>query len=133
MAIGIDYKLDKLIKEIQTEIKEELGEDLDYATVAQMVNQQVKSTVAGMSRGDTVVWKYFGSYVATQRRVDMLNKRYEKIGKKPTLLDRGFYRVSLDRKGQVTNEGTFEPGHRFDMLPGLRKEEEEKEDEQSEN
>lgn len=118
MALAIDYKLDKVIREIQAEIKEELGVDLDYDTIVEMANQQVKSTVEGMKRGDTVVWKFFGSFVATQRRVDMLNKKYEKLGKKPTLIDTGFFRVSLNRKGDVINEGIFEPGHRKDTLPG---------------
>lgn len=99
MALVVDYKLDKVIKEIQSEMKAEMGIDLEYRAIEAMVQQQVNTTVAGMGRGDTVVWKFFGNFSANQRRVDKLNERYQKIGKRPTLVnvDSGFYQVKLSK------------------------------------
>lgn len=99
MPLIIDYKVDRIIKEIQAELKKEYGKDVPYEVIVRVVEQQCISTVKGMSEGHTVTWKYWGTYVATKKRVDALNKQYEKKGKYPTLQDNGLVRASFDRKG----------------------------------
>ena len=101
MPIPIDYKIDKIIKEIQTELKKEYGRDVSYDSIVKVIEQQCKSTVKGMAEGNTIVWKYFGTYVATKKRVDALNKQYARIGKTPTLEDNGLLRLSFKRDGKA--------------------------------
>lgn len=111
MPLNIDYKVDKIIKEIQAELKKEYGKDVDYNTVIRVIEQQCRSTVKGMAEGDTVVWKYFGTYVATKKRVDALNKQYIRKGKTPTLEDNGLIRLSFKRNGEAV-KATEIVGHR---------------------
>ena len=108
MPINVDYTLDKIIKEIQDEIREESGEILTYDTVLAIIEQQCKSTVIGMANGHTIVWKYFGNFVATKKRVDALNNLYERKGKTPTLVDNGFIRLSFKRNGEGIGETKIE-------------------------
>lgn len=114
--IPIDYKIDKIIKEIQKEIKAEFKIDVSYETIEAIISQQVTSTVKGIEQGATVVWKYFGTFVATQARVNKLNKSYETRGKTPTLVDSGFYRMSFTRKGEEVAETKFESTSKKDTL-----------------
>lgn len=100
----IDYKIDKIIKSIQATTKDANGNPLTYETVVNVIESQLAATVNGMANGDTVIWKYFGTFVATKRRVDMLNKKYESKGKMPTLIDNGLIRVSFKRDGSKTGE-----------------------------
>lgn len=116
MPLPVDYKIDKIFKKIQEEIKEELNIEVSLTTIESIVNQQIKSTIKGMSTGDTVIWKYFGKFVATQQRVDGLNRIYKRKGKVPTLIDNGYHRISLDRKGDKTSEGEFTPAKKRDFL-----------------
>lgn len=111
MPLIIDYTVDKIIKEIQAELKKEYGKDIPYDVVVKVVEQQCISTLKGMANGDTVIWKYFGTFVATKKRVDALNKQYIKKGKTPTLEDNGLIRVSFKRNGE-TNGTTTIVGHR---------------------
>jgi len=70
-----------------------------------------------MENGHTIVLKYCGSFVATQRRVDMLNRTYIKKGKTPTLIDTGFIRMSLNRSGtKVLAESIFDPTCTRDLI-----------------
>lgn len=119
MSLPIDYKIDKIIKQIQVELKNEHGVEISYNTIFNVINQQIKSTINGMENGHTIVWKYFGSFVATQKRVDMLNKSYIKKGKRPTLIDSGFHRVALDRKGNKLSDSTFSPSSVRDLIPKI--------------
>lgn len=109
MPLPIDYKLDKIFKQIQEEIRTEINIEVSLQTIEAVINQQIKSTINGMSTGATIVWKYFGKFVATQQRVDGLNKIYEKKGKKPTLMDYGYRRISLNKFGDITSDGEFTP------------------------
>lgn len=118
MPLPVDYKIDKIIKEIQIEIKKEMNVDVTYNTILNIVSSQVSGTVKGMEEGHTIVWKYFGSFVATQRRVDMLNRTYIKKGKTPTIIDTGFERVSLSRDGKkIIAESTFSKTGNDDLIP----------------
>lgn len=117
MSLPVDYKIDKIIKEIQKELKEE-GKEVSYDTILKCVNQQIYSTMSGMERGDTIMWKYFGTFVATKKRVDGLNKTYAKIGKNPTLQDNGLIRLSFNRQGELVNETEF-VGQRKDDYKNL--------------
>lgn len=114
MPLPIDYKIDKIIKEIQTKLKEE-GKDISYDTIYKCINHQVNSLSEGMREGDTIIWKYFGSFVATKKRVEGLNKTYEKVGKAPTLEDKGLIRLSFNRKGILIAEKPFEPISKKDL------------------
>lgn len=107
MPLIIDYKVDKIIKEISAELLKEYGKIVPYEIIVKIIEQQCISTIKGMAKGDTIVWKYFGTYVATKKRVDSLNKRYEKHGKPITLEDHGLMRMSFTKKGVLTNEGEF--------------------------
>ncbi len=111
MPLIIDYKVDKIIKEIQAELKKEYGKDIPYQVIVRVVEQQCISTIKGMAEGDTVTWKYFGTYVATKKRVDALNKQYIKKGKMPTLEDNGLIRLSFKRDGEAVASTTI-IGHR---------------------
>ena len=64
MALPIDFKVDKIIKEIQTELLKEYGKDVPYNIIVKVLEHQCISTVKGMANGDTIVWKYFGTYAA---------------------------------------------------------------------
>lgn len=116
MPLPIDFKIDKTIKRIQKELKEELNEEVSYDAIYAMLNFQIKSTINGMAEGHTVVLKYLGNFVATQKRVDMLNKFYIKKGKTPTLVDTGYQRVALTRKGIVIGESEFTPTSNKDLI-----------------
>lgn len=111
MPLIIDYKVDKIIKEIQTELKKDYGKEIPYQVIVRVLEQQCISTVKGMAEGHTVVWKYFGTYVATAKRVNALNKQYEKKGKIPTLEDNGLIRMSFKRNGEAVGSTTI-IGHR---------------------
>jgi hypothetical protein len=111
MPLNIDYKVDKIIKEIQAELKKEYGKDVDYNTVVRVIEQECRSTVKAFAEGDTIVWKYFGTYVATKKRVDALNNQYIKKGKLPTLEDNGLIRLSFKRNGEAV-AATEIVGHR---------------------
>jgi hypothetical protein len=107
MSFNIDYTVDTIIKEIIDEIGTELGEEVTYDMVRTVIEQQSKSTVEGMKQGHTIIWKYFGTFVASKKRVDALNNRYRILGLRPNLEDRGFYRVSFDASGNE-KENKFE-------------------------
>ena len=117
MPLPIDYKINKIYGQIKSEVSTELGVDIPTQAIDAIVNQQIKSTIKAMSNGDTMIWKYFGKFVATEKRVDMLNRSYTRKGKKPTLVDTGYKRVSLDRRGNVINEGEFIPTSVKDLIP----------------
>jgi hypothetical protein len=115
MSIPIDYKIDKIVKDIQAELKKEYGKDVPYESIVKAIEQQCKSTVKGMAEGDTVVWKYFGTYVATKKRVDALNKQYARIGKTPTLEDNGLLRLSFKRDGKAIASTEITPHKKEDI------------------
>lgn len=97
------------MRQIQSEILHERGIEVNLSTIERCLNQQVKTTIKGMESGYTITWKYFGSFVATQKRVDMLNRTYIKKGKNPTLIDTGFHRMALSRKGdKIIAESIFD-------------------------
>lgn len=107
-GLPVDYKVDKIIKSIQAEIKTEFDIDVPFNTVIRLIEAQVKATAKGMAEGQTIVWKYLGTFVATKARVQNLNKKYINRGKKPTLVDAGFARVTFNGKGTLIAESTFE-------------------------
>lgn len=113
MGLPIDYKIDKIVKQIQAEIKTERGVDVSYDTVIRILESQILATSKGMATGETIVWKYFGTFVATKKRVDNLNKRYDKVGKSRGLEDTGFTRLSFKKTGEVT-ETKAEFNHKND-------------------
>lgn len=115
MPLPIDYKIDKIIKEIQAELKKDYGKDISYEVIVKVVEQQIKSTVKGMAEGNTIVWKYFGTYVATKKRVDALNKQYARIGKTPTLEDNGLLRLSFKRDGKAITATEITPHKKDDL------------------
>lgn len=103
----IDYKIDKIIKEIQDEMLSK-GELLSYETVKKIIEQQYESTAAGFEQGHTIVLKYFGTFVASRKRVDSLNKQYIKKGLTPMLVDNGFLRGAFKKDGTEIGITTFE-------------------------
>lgn len=111
MPLPIDFKIDKIIKEIQTELKKEYGKDVSYETIVKVLEHQSISTVKAMAEGHTITWKYYGTYVATAKRVNALNKQYTKKGKIPTLVDNGLIRISFTKQGENTGTTTL-VGHR---------------------
>ncbi len=115
MPLKIDFTTDKIIKEIQAEIKKERGEDISYDLVVKCIEQQLRSTVDGFANGYTIVWKYFGTFVATKKRVDALNNKYKKLGIKQTLQDYGLVRMSLDLKGNIKSESEITPDRKTDL------------------
>lgn len=91
-TLQIDYKIDKIIKKIQSQIRDENGKPLSYETIVNIIESQIDSTVDGMRNGDSIVWKYFGTFQVNVKRIDMLNNQYIKKGKTPTIFkyeDRG--------------------------------------------
>ena len=108
MELNLDFKLDRLIKEIIKEVKEEDGIDLPYNVAKKIVEQQYLTTLEGMRRGWTIVWKYFGTISATKKRVDALNNMYIRKGLTPTLLDTGLVRRSFTKGGTEIGESVFE-------------------------
>ena len=115
MPLIIDYKVDKIIKEIQSELQIKYKKEISYNVIVKVLEQQCKSTVKGMAEGHTVIWKYFGSYVATKKRVDALNKKYERIGKQITLEDTGLIRLSFKRNGEAVTSTTIEVQRKSDL------------------
>lgn len=103
-ALQIDFKIDKIIKEIQEKVKDSTGKELNYETIVNVLSAQIAATVNGMANGHTIVWKRFGTFVATKRRVDALNKKYITEGKTPTLVDTGLTRISFNRSGEQTGK-----------------------------
>lgn len=126
----IDYKIDKLIRKIASTTKDAKGEFLTYDAVVEIIEAQLRATVDGMAEGNTIIWKYFGTFVATKRRVDMLNKRREREGRIPTLVDTGLVRVSFKRNGDKIGEtDLFFPQSKKDVLePPILKIEKNEED-----
>lgn len=115
-SLIIDFKIDRLIKEICKELKDKNGKPLTYETVVDVIESQIDATVNGMARGDTIIWKYFGTFVATKRAVDALNKRYVSKGKTPTLQDTGLIRMSFKRSGVETGSTMLEATAKKDIL-----------------
>lgn len=89
MSLPIDFKIDKIVKQIAVEL------NIPYDNVLAAVNQQITSTISGMERGDEVTWKYFGTFLATKNRIDNLNKTYKLKGKIPTLVDTGLIQIKF--------------------------------------
>jgi hypothetical protein len=87
----IDYTVDKIIKEIISEIKKETGIDITYELAKSIIEQQEISTAQGIKDGNTVVRKYFGTFLVTKKRMNALNNKYLKAGCTPNLEDRGLY------------------------------------------
>lgn len=113
----IDYKINQIINEIQACTKDVNGKYLTRDTIINIIESQIVATVDGMANGHTVIWKYLGTFAATKRRVDMLNKAYEKKGKTPTLQDTGLVRMSFKRNGDVNGTtDLFFPQHKRDIL-----------------
>lgn len=108
MELNLDFKLDRLIKEIVKEIKEELGVEITYNVAKKIIEQQYLTTLEGMRRGDTIVWKYFGTIGASKKRVDALNNMYIRKGLTPTLVDTGLVRRSFTKSGTEIGESVFE-------------------------
>lgn len=108
-GLNVDYKITRLIKEIQEEIFKENNIEVSSDDILKCINNQYRCLVNGMANGDTIVLKFFGTFVATQKRVDVLNKKYEKQGRKKGLEDFGFKRISFNKKDEIVNEGVFEP------------------------
>lgn len=98
-GIPVDYTIDKLFKEIQENAKAELGIDIELDTIKRIVDGQSLSTVEGMKNGHTICWKYYGSFVATDKRVKALNDLYARKGLTPTLVDTGFQRLVFHKNG----------------------------------
>lgn len=115
-SLIIDYKIDRLIKEIQKDSKDKNGKELTYETIVEVLESQLKATINGMATGDTIVWKFLGSFVATKRRVDALNKRYERRGKTPTLKDTGLVRMSFKRTGEIKGTTDLSDSRERDIL-----------------
>lgn len=100
--LPIDFKVDKIIKQISTDLS------VSYETIVAILEAQCYTTAEGMKNGDTVVWKYFGTFVATKKRVDMLNKMYKKKGYTPKLEDRGLIRMAFTKDGFKRAESALE-------------------------
>jgi len=106
--LPIDYKVNKFIIQIQKEFKDELNIDIEYDTIVAVLESQNQAIADGMKNGDTVVLKYFGTFVATKKRVDMLNKQYARKGLTPKLEDKGLVRLSFSKWGTLKNESIIE-------------------------
>jgi len=116
-SLIIDFKIDKLIKHIQENHTDAKGNKLEYETIVKVLEAQLNSTLHGMLHGHTVVWKYFGTFSATKRRVDALNNKYKKAGKTPTLVDNGMIRMSFKRTGeQIGKTDLLFPQSKKDIL-----------------
>lgn len=107
-ALIIDYKIDKIIKDIQKKITDANGKELSYQTIVKIIETQIECTVNGMAQGHTIVWKLFGTFSASRKRVDALNNKYIREGKTPTLVDTGLVRMSFKRSGQITGQTEIE-------------------------
>lgn len=94
----IDYTVDKIIKEIQTELKEQ-GIEISYELIKSVIEQQEISTAQGIKDGSTIVRKYFGTFSITKKRMNALNNRYLKAGCTPNLEDRGLYNIIDNLEG----------------------------------
>lgn len=111
MPLANDFIVDRIIKEIQAELKKVFDKDIPYKVVVKILEQQCLSTVRGMNEGHTITWKYFGNYVATKKRVDALNKQFIKRGRMPMLEDNGLIRLSFKKDGTAIGS-TIIVGHR---------------------
>lgn len=100
--LPLDFKVDKIIKQISSELK------IDYQTIVAILEAQCYTTAEGMKNGDTIVWKYFGTFVAPKKRVDMLNKIYKRKGFTPKLEDRGLIRLAFTKDGVKRAESVME-------------------------
>lgn len=96
-----DYTIIKTAKNVQQNIKNELGVDVSIETILKIVEGQTTSTIEGFKHGHTVVWKYFGTFIATPKRVKALNDSYERKGLTPLLVDTGFQRISFKKDGTI--------------------------------
>lgn len=93
-SLVIDYTVNKIIQNIQSDFREK-GKEISYGAIVTALEAQLHAIVDGMADGNTVVCKYLGTFKATKKRIDVLNKQYERKGKKPTLVDKGLVRMSL--------------------------------------
>jgi nucleoid DNA-binding protein len=99
----IDYTINKFIQQLQTKYRDQ-GKEISYGTIVNVIEAQLKAIPEGMAQGDTIMLKKLGTFVATKKRVDILNKQYEKKGKKPGLVDKGLTRMSFKRDGEFYNK-----------------------------
>lgn len=99
----IDYKINKFIQTLQQKYRDK-GKEVSYGTIVNVVEAEIRAITEGMAEGHTVMLKKLGTWVATKKRVDMLNKQYEKKGKKLGLVDTGLTRMSFKRDGEYYNK-----------------------------
>lgn len=103
-SLVIDYQINKIIQKIQNDYREK-GKEVSYGTIVRVVESQLRAIVDGMAEGNTITLKYIGTFIATKKRVDVLNRQYEKKGKRATLVDNGVMRmVFKDGKFYKENE-----------------------------
>lgn len=107
-GLPIDYRIDRLLKEIQNELRIEFKLEIPYEVIKAVVEQQAITTAEGLLGGHSSIWKYFGNFVATKKNVDSLNKRYAKIGLTPMLVDSGLMRMSFTKAGEELGSSKFE-------------------------
>ena len=94
-SLVIDYTVDKIIKDIITELKNEKEIEVDYDTVKSVIEQQEISTAKGIENGDDIHRKYFGKFILKPRRVNALNNKLIEQGIQPNLEDRGLYTFKI--------------------------------------
>lgn len=104
MVLFIDYTILQLVKTIQKKVKDKDGKELSQEVIIKIIESELDTIVNGMAQGHTINLKYFGSFVATKKRVDALNNTYLKRGKTPTLVDSGVMRMSFKKNGEKVSE-----------------------------
>lgn len=102
--LQIDYEIDQILQKIEKQLVRQGHGNVDRATIISVIESQLEGLVSGMAAGCEVVFPYLGRFTASKRRIDALNKKYEVIGKKAGLVDRGVYRMSFLKNGQELGE-----------------------------
>ena len=91
-SLVIDFTVDKIIKEIISELKIEKGIILDYDVIKSVIEQQEISTANAIENGENlIVRKYFGKFILKPIRVKHLNNTFLKHNLIIDLEDRGLY------------------------------------------
>ena len=90
-----DKTITRILSEIQKEMSIEYNVHIEHSTIKKIFNQQIKFTADNIPLGHTIVWKYFGTFLAPEKNIEMRNKYLISKGKTPTLIDTGYQVVSL--------------------------------------
>lgn len=91
----VDYRIQQAFDSVSKKAEDKFGKKYSSQLIEDIIRSQSKSVVDGMKEGHTIVCKYFGSFVATSKRIELLNKSMIKKNKRPTLVDNGLTNKKL--------------------------------------